>query len=204
MFDFTLFNNRIGYGRNMVVQSFIWILVLLNLSCVSVLHKEELNTRKGATGASLHWGPWDFPLNILISSEVSNETYDRVVKEATHISNVVGCTTFSVSKIDKNDFRVVIHKHRDVLVSYNITNPFNDGEIHYQEATLPGYLYATEVYLNEKLKGDYLNKVIRHELLHVLGLDHDSSKRSVLYKWAGISEGDIEGLDVDYIRNQCL
>lgn len=187
----------------MVIHCFIWILVLLNLSC-GVLPQEQLNTLYGHKGNALHWASYDFPLNIMVTSAVSGYEYDKVIQEVDHLHNLTSCNLFNVGRIDKDDPRVVLHKHRDIILSYSLSSNFSYGETLPWESIVPGYLYAAEVGLNKGMPKDALNKVILHELLHVLGLDHDMLKSSVLYKDASASNGEVEAVDVSFIRLWCL
>lgn len=188
---------------SLVFQSLIW-LVILNLSCAGVIQKEELSLLRGVKGNVLQWGAWDFPLRILVTSDVEDYMYDIVVQESIYISNIVSCNLFTAGRIDKNDFRVVVPQHRDVILHHNLANGMGHGEASIYENSIKPYFYAFDVAINPSLNKEDTKKVIRHELLHVLGLAHDFSKTSIMYKHSTISEGNIESIDVDYLRKQCF
>lgn len=198
-----------GIDITMFIRTLISLILLL-VGC-GTDDKEELNLIRNKQGVPFHWNSSDFPLTVFIP-----DTLDRLVVNVLHeevdgLNKDVGCDLFGIEVQPEANRKFYgmpeLLSYQDVVFQ---VNPVSDKERAHTEVFLikgdlgrQGIMYSADISMSPSTQLIYMNKVIRHELLHVLGLDHDSSKRSVMYISAEDSNGYVEKVDLEYVRNEC-
>lgn len=134
------------------------------------------------------WHPDQVPLDILIDSNVDPD-YAPLVRDAIHYWNEqVGCRVFN-----------------------EIGELSNGGTVTFSALTVisPSILYAyvskagssAVVWIQKPEDIQYHDRVIRHELGHVLGLAHDEDKTSLMYERVGIQPYSILDRDRQLVHD---
>lgn len=190
-----------------MVNKVLILLLLCITACTecSFGYKEELNLMKTSSGDPARWNVMSFPLTIYVASDTPEIVVDNLRKVVLDLSKDTKCNLFNVYILDNRDskFGGLLKFGEISFISTEVQFTINADTYLREVKNGDGLIHSAEVTVGKHIKDKDLYKVIKHELLHVLGLGHDIFKESIMYENAADSAGVVESVDLLYVRNQC-
>jgi predicted Zn-dependent protease len=141
------------------------------------------------------WRNIDFPLAVDVDEDFSNTAHNVILQSLEAWNEAVGETVFVLSSADE-EADVTIEQSE---LGCNPVCVIGLTVRHFRDDTF--FIEASNVYLNEVAERR-MTEITTHELGHVLGLNHDCDRQSLMHHSA--IDGVIQEKDVAYIRWQMM
>jgi hypothetical protein len=181
---------------------FILTALLISLSCAPGSNGAFTNRR----GEMLRWRGTDFPLDIVVSSNVPDWVQDSVVGGIARWNREVNSDVFRIrEEIPWNDLEFISRRNSTVYVMMGDLPDVNAPNSLRAETELHSMgMYFTDATLtfDVAIPPEDAMIVALHELGHVVGLDHDTWRPSIMYRYADESGGRVMEDDINFIRWQ--
>jgi hypothetical protein len=178
------------------------ISLLVSLSCAPGSNGAFTNRR----GETLRWRGTDFPLDVVVSSNVPDWVQDSVVGGIARWNREVNSDVFRMrEEIPWNDLEFFSRRNSTVYVVMADIPDINGPNSLRAETTLRStgeYFTDATLTFDVTLPPEDATIVALHELGHVVGLDHDTWRPSIMYRYADESGGRIMEDDANFVRWQ--
>lgn len=166
---------------------------------------------KTKLGASFHWDPRLFPLPVRVDS-----TLDPAVKSALYVAihqwNLeVGHAVFFYEEVspthdafwEPGQYGVVSVTVEELGIGFRGLPMLGRTRIYLsRNGQVTGSAASAIVHLSPNIPQDKLYFVLLHELGHVLCLEHDHDKMSVMFPTTEYNGSLIQEADLEYVRHQ--
>lgn len=187
------------------MRNLLGCLLLLFLgSCTASLYNTQY--LHGVCGAPIHWQDNDFPIQIYVAEDLPPERQGALQSAVLHWNEAAGLTVFTVV-----GYSTTARQGRIIVQSYDLPDDLPSMEDdewtvgltrNVTSNELTGHIEYSIVSIDYKTPDWQAEIVFAHELGHALGLAHDMSTSSVMYRRASQSAGYIEPDDITFVRLQ--
>lgn len=158
------------------------------------------------SGAAYHWSPDSFPIPVFIDSSLSLKAYQEVVDSCNVWNAAVRGQVFNCGVPDED--AALVHVSMGQLGINASGNPVSGRAVFVlhtdDEGNDHGQILFASVYLDLEAEVSKYRQILSHELGHVLGLDHDNDKESLMYPSVIDTSWTIQPEDIRAVRAQMM
>lgn len=154
----------------------------------------------------LSWRGEDFPLDVVISENVSDDNRSTVMDSIQEWNMAARSDVFAFREDIPWDSTELLTRRRATIYVSSLDLPDTGAPDSTQAETILHWRRTTitdaTLTLDVALSRNDARLVVLHELGHCLGLSHDTWRPSVMYRYAPQSGGRIMDDDLNFVRFQ--